>query len=160
MCWPKRSRWVMPKQIPTLDVGGGDTAHKLALLASLAFGIKPDLVEHDDPGHRAHHAARHRIRARVRLPDQTARYRAARRRDGIDQRVQPSMVKLGTPLADVEGAFNVVVADAGEAGPFFFEGRGAGEAPTASAVVADLVDIARGARRPDFRSAGAKPQSR
>jgi homoserine dehydrogenase len=64
--------------------------------------------------------------------------------DTIDQRVQPAMVRLGTPLADVDGAFNAVVAHASEAGPFFFEGRGAGEAPTASAVVADIVDIARG----------------
>jgi homoserine dehydrogenase len=68
----------------------------------------------------------------------------------IDQRVHPAMVRLGTPLADVEGAFNAVVADAGAAGPYFFEGRGAGAAPTASAVVADLVDIARGARGPAF----------
>ncbi len=100
--------------------------------------------EHDDRGHRAYHAGGHRFRARVRLPHQTARHRAARRAHGIDQRVQPAMVRLGTPLADVDGASNGVVADAGEAGPFFFEGRGAGEAPTASAVVADLVDIARG----------------
>jgi homoserine dehydrogenase len=74
----------------------------------------------------------------------------------IDQRVQPAMVKLGTPLADVDGAFNAVVADAGDAGPFFFEGRGAGAAPTAASVVADLMDIARGAGGPAFgRPAGA-----
>jgi homoserine dehydrogenase len=54
------------------------------------------------------------------------------------------MVKRSSPLGDVEGAFNAVVADAGEAGPFFFAGRGAGQAPTAAAVIADLVDIARG----------------
>ena len=54
------------------------------------------------------------------------------------------MVKIGTPLADVDGVFNAVVAHAGAAGPFFFEGRGAGEAPTTSAVIADIVDIARG----------------
>jgi homoserine dehydrogenase len=70
--------------------------------------------------------------------------------DGVDQRVHPAMVKLGTPLADVEGAFNAVLADAGEAGPFFFAGRGAGQAPTASSVIADLVDIARGATGPAF----------
>src|SRR5665213_1673221 len=53
-------------------------------------------------------------------------------------------VNLGAPLEDVDGAFNAVVAHAREAGPFTFEGRGAGEAPTAGAVIADLVDIARG----------------
>ena len=70
--------------------------------------------------------------------------------NGIDQRVQPAMVRLGTPLADVDGAFNAVVADAGAAGPFIFEGRGAGEGPTSSAVIADLVDIALGSFEPAF----------
>jgi homoserine dehydrogenase len=75
----------------------------------------------------------------------------ARRIDGgIDQRVQPAMVRAGTPLADVDGAFNAVSVNAGEAGPFFFEGRGAGEGPTASAVIADLVDIALGSFEPAF----------
>ncbi len=69
--------------------------------------------------------------------------------DNVDQRVQPAMVKHGTPLADVDGAFNAVVAHVGEAGAFF-EGRGAGEAPTASAVIADIVDIARGNVSPVF----------
>jgi homoserine dehydrogenase len=69
---------------------------------------------------------------------------------GLDQRVQPAMVRLGTPLADVDSVFNAVVAHAGEAGPFTFEGRGAGEEPTTSAVIADIVDIARGASGPAF----------
>ena len=134
---------------PTLDIGGGDTAHKLALLASLAFGIKPDLsnmtiqgIAHITP---EDIAFAREFGCRIKLLGI-----ARQTEHGIDQRVQPAMVRLGTPLADVEGAFNVVVADAGEAGPFFFEGRGAGEAPTASAVVADLVDIARGAVGPTF----------
>ncbi|HTO42208.1 MAG TPA: ACT domain-containing protein, partial [Rhizomicrobium sp.] len=69
---------------------------------------------------------------------------------GLSQLVQPAMVKRGTPLAEVEGAFNAVVADVGAAGPFFFEGRGAGREPTASAVIADLVDVARGTAGPAF----------
>jgi homoserine dehydrogenase len=69
---------------------------------------------------------------------------------GIEQRVQPAMVRANTPLGDVDGAFNAVAVDAGEAGPFFFEGRGAGEGPTASAVIADLVDIALGSFEPAF----------
>lgn len=134
---------------PTLDVGGGDTAHKIVLLASLAFGIAPDLG--DIPVEGIAHitpqdiAFAHEFGFRIKLLG------IARRIDGaIDRRVQPAMVKLGTPLADVDGAFNAVVAHAGEAGPFFFEGRGAGEAPTASAVVADIVDIARGNISPAF----------
>ncbi len=70
--------------------------------------------------------------------------------DGIDQRVQPAMVRASTPLADVDGPFTAVVADAGAAGPYFFEGRGAGAAPTASAVIADILDIARGSIGPAF----------
>ena len=60
------------------------------------------------------------------------------------------MVRAGTPLGDVDGVFNAVAADAGAAGQFFFEGRGAGEAPTANAVIADIVDIARGNIGPAF----------
>ena len=134
---------------PTLDIGGGDTAHKLALLASLAFGVVPDLgrirtegiahITPDDIGFAREFGFRIKLLGVART---TA--------NGLDLRVQPAMVRAGTPLADVEGAFNAIVADAGEAGPFFFEGRGAGEAPTASAVVADLVDIARGANGAAF----------
>lgn len=134
---------------PTLDVGGGDTAHKLALLASLAFGVKPDLANISIEGisHIAPQdiAFAHEFGCRIKLLGI-----ARRVGERIDQRVQPAMVRLGTPLSDVDGAFNAVVANANEAGPFFFEGRGAGEAPTASAVVADIVDIARGNASPAF----------
>jgi homoserine dehydrogenase len=134
---------------PTLDVGGGDTAHKLALLASLAFGIKPDLANIPIQG--ISHITPHDIAFAREFGCRIKLLGVARRLGGlIDQRVQPAMVRLGTPLADVDGAFNAVVANAGEAGPFFFEGRGAGEAPTASAVVADIVDIARGHASPGF----------
>jgi homoserine dehydrogenase len=134
---------------PTLDIGGGDTAHKLALLASLAFGVKPDLAKITIDGIAAitpddirfAHEFGYRIKL-LGVAKQTPY--------GIDQRVEPAMVKLGTQLADVEGAFNAVVAHAGEAGPFFFEGRGAGEAPTASAVIADIMDVARGSFGPAF----------
>jgi homoserine dehydrogenase len=60
------------------------------------------------------------------------------------------MVSAGTPLGDVDGVFNAVAIDTGAAGQYFFEGRGAGEAPTASAVIADIVDIARGNIGPVF----------
>ena len=134
---------------PTLDIGGGDTAHKLALLSSLAFGVKPDLanisvegiadIAPEDIRFAREFGYRIKLLGVARMTPQ-----------GIDQRVQPAMVKLGTPLADVDSSFNAVVAHAGEAGPFFFEGRGAGEAPTASAVIADLVDHARGSFGPTF----------
>lgn len=128
---------------PTLDVGGGDTAHKLALLAALVFGVKPDLdavavegieqITPEDIAFAREFGYRIKLLGIARQTD-----------EGIDMRVQPTMVAAGTPIADVDGVLNAVVADANEAGPFFFEGRGAGECPTANAVVADIVDIARG----------------
>jgi len=134
---------------PALDIGGGDTAHKLALLSSLAFGTAPDLknmfvegIEHITPEDIVY--ARE-FGYRIKLLGV-----ARRVGNGIDQRVQPAMVRGGTPLGAVDGAFNAVAADAGEAGPYFFEGRGAGEGPTASAVIADIVDIALGSFEPAF----------
>jgi homoserine dehydrogenase len=134
---------------PTLDVGGGDTAHKLALLASLAFGTAPDLeamavegIEHITPDDIAFASE---FGYRIKLLG------VARRIGGkIDQKVHPAMVKTRTALANVAGAANGVLVDAGEAGSFFFSGRGAGEAPTASAVVADIVEAAGGAASPAF----------
>ncbi len=64
--------------------------------------------------------------------------------DAVDQKVHPAMVRARSALANVSGAANGVMVDAGEAGSFFFSGRGAGEAPTASAVVADIVEAASG----------------
>jgi homoserine dehydrogenase len=134
---------------PTLDVGGGDTAHKLALLSSLAFGTAPDLdgisitgIQNISP---ADIAFAGEFGYRIKLLGV-----ARRTKDGIEQRVHPAMVRARTPLADVESSFNAVQADGGEAGPYFFEGRGAGQGPTASAVVSDLVDVARGAFGPSF----------
>src|ERR1700689_1174037 len=134
---------------PTLDIGGGDTPHKLALLSSLAFGLKPDLANISVSG--IADIAAEDIRFAREFGYRIKLLGIAKMTPkGIDQRVQPAMVKLGTPLADVESSFNAVVAHAGEAGPFTFEGRGAGEAPTAPAVIADLVDIARGSFGPTF----------
>jgi homoserine dehydrogenase len=134
---------------PTLDVGGGDTAHKLALLAALAFGVAPNLdavategIERITPDDIAF---AHELGYRIKLLGI-----AKKTPDGIDQRVQPAMVRVGTPISDVDGVFNAVVADACEAGSYFFQGRGAGECPTASAVIADIVDIARGNCGPAF----------
>jgi homoserine dehydrogenase len=134
---------------PTLDIGGGDAAHKLAILSALAFGVPPDTspmrIEGISKITPADIGFAREFGHRIKLLGI-----ARRTPEGLDQRVQPAMVKLGTPLADVEGAFNAVVAQAGAAGPFFFEGGGAGEGPTTSAVIADIVDIARGSLGPAF----------
>jgi homoserine dehydrogenase len=134
---------------PILDVGGGDTAHKLALLSSLAFGVAPDLsamtvegIQHIMPAD-IHFASEFGFRIKLLGV-------ARRTASGVDQKVHPAMVRIRSPLAHVDGAANGILVDAGQAGPFFFSGRGAGEAPTASAVVADLVEIARGSCTPVF----------
>jgi len=134
---------------PTLDVGGGDTAHKLALLAGLVFGTAPDLdsmsvegIEHISAAD-IHFASEFGYRIKLLGV-------ARRTANGVEQKVSPSMVRARSPLANVDGAQNGVMVDAGAAGPFFFSGRGAGEAPTASAVISDIVEAAAGAFRPAF----------
>ncbi len=134
---------------PTLDVGGGDTAHKLALLAALVFGTAPDMASMTVEGIEQITAADIHFASefgfRIKLLG-VARKTA----NGIEQKVSPSMVRARSPLANVDGAQNGVMVDAGAAGPFFFSGRGAGEAPTASAVISDIVEAAAGAFRPAF----------
>jgi homoserine dehydrogenase len=143
---------------PTLDVGGGDTAHKLALLSSLAFGTAPDLSNMTVEG--IEHISADDIRFASEFGFRIKLLGVARQTpSGIDQWVHPAMVRARTPLANVDGAANGVMVDAGAAGSFFFSGRGAGEAPTASAVVSDIVEIARGSFGPVFGrpAIGLKP---
>ncbi len=149
---------------PTLDIGGGDTAHKLALLSSLAFGTAPDLTHMRVEG--ITHITAQDIRFASEFGFRIKLLGVARQtydkngaQIGIDQRVHPAMVRARTPLANVDGAANGVMVEAREAGSFFFSGRGAGEAPTASAVVSDIVEIARGSFGPVFGrpAAGLKP---
>jgi homoserine dehydrogenase len=132
---------------PSMDVDGIDTAQKLALLASLAFGSRINLAGVFTEGIR-----------RISLLDidyaEELGYRikllgSARRTEyGLEQRVYPCMVEQRFPIAHVEGAYNAVVAIGDFVGDTMFEGPGAGAGPTASAVVADLVDVARGHRVP------------
>ena len=139
---------------PSLDVGGGDTAHKLALLASLAFGTAPALdavavegIQHITPDDIAFASE---FGYRIKLLGVARRQLDEKGASKIDQKVHPAMVRARAALANVAGAANGVLVDAGEAGSFFFSGRGAGEAPTASAVVADIVEAAGGASSPAF----------
>ncbi len=134
---------------PSLDVDGVDTAHKLAILASVAFGCEINFPAVHVEG------IRH-----VSLMDMTfARelgYRikllgiASVSKRGLEQRVHPCMVPENSPIAHVGGTINAVVADGDFVDTVVQEGRGAGAGPTASAVVADLLDIARGAQVPTF----------
>ena len=134
---------------PSFDVDGIDAAHKLAVLTGAAFGARVNFAGIHIEG----------IRRVTSMDIQFAEelgYRikllglARETRHGIEQRVHPCMVPLATPIAHIEGVFNAVVVEGDFVGTTMFQGRGAGQGPTASAVVADLVDVARGRHMPAF----------
>ena len=134
---------------PSFDIDGVDTAHKIAILASLAFGVAPNFdavytegIRHITPADTAHAAE---LGYRIKLLG------VANMTDhGLEQRVHPCMVPTSAPIAQVEGVFNAVVTEGDFVDQTMFVGRGAGAGPTASAVVADLIDIARGHGTPTF----------
>ncbi|MGN6270597.1 MAG: homoserine dehydrogenase [Sphingomonas sp.] len=134
---------------PSFDIDGVDAAHKLSILASLAFGTRPAFDQV------AVHGVRHVIAADI-AEAASLGYRirlvgiAEAGAKGLFQRVHPHLVPLDHPLAHVTGSLNAVVAEGNFVGRLFFEGAGAGDGPTASAVVADLIDIARGEFGPAF----------
>ncbi|MCC7425556.1 MAG: homoserine dehydrogenase [Alphaproteobacteria bacterium] len=134
---------------PSFDIDGIDAAHKLAILAALAFARPVDFASVHVEGIRAVSALdiayANELGFRIKLLGI-----ARRTPDGIEQRVHPCMVPLGTPIAHVEGVFNAVAIEGDFVGRVVLEGRGAGAGPTASAVVADLIDIARGRTTPVF----------
>ncbi len=135
---------------PTFDVDGIDAAHKLALLTAMAFGA--ELTYEDIPTEG--------IRQLTPIDFELARefgYRikllgiAKCHRDGgeerIEARVHPTMIPLGSMLANVDAAMNAIEVRGDAVGPTLYYGAGAGEMPTASAVVADLIEIARELQR-------------
>src|SRR5204863_3441207 len=130
-------------------IDGVDAAHKLAILASVAFGRPVDLAGVYTEGIR--HIARLDIDFAEELGFRIKLLGIARLTDnGLEQRVHPCMVPRATPIAAVEGVFNAVVAEGDFVGRVVLEGRGAGAFPTASSVAADLVDIVAGRRVPTF----------
>ena len=134
---------------PTLDVGGIDAGHKLSLLASIAYGTRvdfagmeiegierisiSDIEQAGDMGYRV------KLLCVARMSDQ-----------GLEQRTQPCLVPSTSPLGQVEDATNIVVLEGEAAGPIFLRGAGAGQGPTASAVLGDIIDIARGRKISTF----------
>ncbi|MFT6911687.1 MAG: homoserine dehydrogenase [Paracoccaceae bacterium] len=134
---------------PTLDVGGIDAGHKLALLAAVAFGTQvnfgamelegierisiEDIRHADDMGYRI---------KLLGIAQMTER--------GLEQRMSPCLVSAHAPLGQLEGATNMVVLEGNFVGQIVLRGPGAGEGPTASAVMADVMDLARGIRVPTF----------
>lgn len=134
---------------PAFDIDGVDAAHKLALLTSLAFGTEVDLAGVSVEGIR--HVSSLDIAYAAELGYRIKLLGVARVTEhGIEQHVHPTMVPIGTPIAHVEGVDNAVVVEGDFAGRVVLQGRGAGAEPTASAVVADLIDIAAGRAVPAF----------
>jgi homoserine dehydrogenase len=134
---------------PTFDIGGFDTAHKLAILTSLAFGTAVDaeavVVEGIESISLADLRAADDLGYRVKLLGV-----AQRTASGIEQRVHPTMVPKSSAIAQIMGVTNAVVVNADAVRETMLSGPGAGGEATASAVVADLADIARGDRSPCF----------
>ncbi|MBI4582216.1 MAG: homoserine dehydrogenase [Planctomycetes bacterium] len=128
---------------PTLDVSGGDTAHKLAILASIAFGCDVDID-------RLHVEGIQELDAQDLAAGRELGYVckllgiAARTDAGLSLRVHPSFVRKDHPLASTSGSFNAISVYGNWVGHTLYYGRGAGSKPTASAVVADLVDVGLG----------------
>ncbi|WP_298836522.1 homoserine dehydrogenase [uncultured Roseobacter sp.] len=134
---------------PQLDVGGIDAAHKLAILASLAFGTQVNFdgialegierVSIDD----IHAAADMGYKIKLLgVAQKTGR--------GLEQRMQPCLVPDTSPLGQLDGGTNMVVLEGDAVGQIVLRGPGAGEGPTASAVMADVCDVARGLTGPVF----------
>lgn len=134
---------------PHLDVGGIDAGHKLSLLASIAFGTKVsfDAVELegigainiDDINLAADMGYRIKL---LGVAQMTGR--------GLEQRMTPCLVPADSPLGQLQGGTNMVVLEGDASGQIVLRGAGAGEGPTASAVMADVIDLARGIRLPAF----------
>ncbi|HJN23626.1 MAG TPA: homoserine dehydrogenase [Rhodospirillales bacterium] len=134
---------------PSFDVDGIDTAHKLAILASVAFGGKLNFDAVYIEGIRD--VSPLDIRFAEELGFRIKLLGIARMTEhGVEQRVHPCMVPMNAPIAHIENVFNAVVVDGDFVGTTMYEGHGAGAGPTASAVVADLMDIARGCSTPTF----------
>jgi homoserine dehydrogenase len=140
---------------PSFDIDGIDAAHKLAILAALAFGRQVDFSAVHVEGIRAINALD--IRYAEELGYRIKLLGIARETEaGVEMRVHPAMVPKAALLASVDGVFNAVLAEGDFVGTVFLQGRGAGAGPTASAVVADLIDIARGTRIPVWGAAGGQ----
>ncbi len=143
---------------PTFDVGGIDAAHKLAILTALAYGVAPDLgtlhIEGITNITLRDMQFADELGYAIRLVGITSQSEA-----GILQRVHPYLVAKGSSLAGVRGVLGAVQVQGDSVGTVFMQGQGAGGNPTASSVVADLVDVARHHHTPAFGVSASTLQS-
>ena len=136
---------------PTMDVDGSDAAQKLAILAHLAFGARVhwreiprvgiDILDSSD----LRYAGELRYRIKLLAIAQLTEH-------GLELHVSPTLVRIGEPLAEVRQAFNAVSVVGDAVGSVFFHGLGAGQMPTASALVADMIDMCVGRNQITFRT--------
>jgi len=136
---------------PTMDVDGTDSAQKLAILAHLAFGARVnwseiprrgiDTIQTIDLQYANEMGYSLKLLAVARLSG-----------GGLELHVSPTLIPKGMPLAEVRQNFNAISVEGDAVGPVFFHGQGAGQMPTASAVVADLIDVAVGRAAITFRN--------
>ncbi|MFO7751618.1 MAG: homoserine dehydrogenase [Desulfobacteraceae bacterium] len=127
---------------PSLDIDGHDSAHKLAILNSLAHGIDINLEDIHVEGISRIKPIDIKFAANFGYDIKLLAISKARG-DQVEARVHPTMIPLSNPLAHVGGVMNAVAIDADETGPTMLYGHGAGMMPTASAVISDIADIAR-----------------
>ena len=136
---------------PTMDVDGSDAAQKLAILAHLAFGARVDW--HRIPRHGIATLDPSDLRYARELGYRVKLLAVAQLTDhGLELHVSPTLVRTGRPLAEVREAYNAVSVVGDAVGRVFYHGLGAGQMPTASAVVADLIDTAVGRTQITFRT--------
>lgn len=128
---------------PTMDVGGFDAAHKLTILAAIAFGSRPDYDHVRIEG--VDGVTLHDIRLGAKLGYRFKLIAKAELINGaVSMHVSPALLAFDHPLANVNASLNALVADADPVGQLTFIGRGAGEGPTAASVASDLLDLAHG----------------
>jgi homoserine dehydrogenase len=134
---------------PNLDVGGIDAGHKLSLLAAIAFGteVSFDKVELEGIGAISIDDIRRAEDMGFRIKLLGVAQMTGR---GLEQRMTPCLVPADHPLGQLQGGTNMVVLEGDSVGQIVLRGPGAGQGPTASAIMADVIDIARGLRLPTF----------
>lgn len=140
---------------PNLDVGGIDAGHKLSLLAAIAFGTKVsfDAVELEGIGRVSIDDIRRAADMGYRIKLLGVAQMTGR---GLEQRMSPCLVPADSPLGQLQGGTNMVVIEGDSVGQIVLRGAGAGEGPTASAVMSDVIEIARGSRIPTFGQPAAE----
>jgi homoserine dehydrogenase len=126
---------------PTMDVGGFDAAHKLAILSAIAFGARPDFEHVRIEGIERVSLTDIRLAGKLGYRIKLIA-KGALTESGVEMHVRPALLAHDHPLANIGGSLNALVVDAEPAGRLTFIGRGAGEGPTAASAASDLIDLA------------------